>query len=235
MEADREQLLALLADRESSRVERTVSFKDGNKIGEAICAFSNDIPNHRLPGYLFIGVEDQTGQPVGLSVTDRDLQNLAAFRSDGNIQPLPQMSVEVLKHPEGGEVAVIEVLPADLPPVRYRGRVWIRVGPRRAAATEAEERRLAERRVARSLTWDARPCRGASLDNLALELFITAAREPQALSQSDAARPGRAKADVSPHGRGWGHRRPRGSCPRLAARLPEPGIPHRRRNWDRGT
>jgi ATP-dependent DNA helicase RecG len=153
-----------------------VSFADKDKQCQAICAFSNDLPNHRQPGYLFVGVDDKTGEPVASTVSDRNLQSLAGIRSDGNIQPLPRMNVESLKHPHG-EVAVVEVFPSDLPPIRYRGQVWIRVGPRRAIASETEERILAERRVARARTWDARPCRGARLEDLALELFMVGYRQ----------------------------------------------------------
>lgn len=166
---DREDVLRLMRDLESDRVERTVSTSNTDKFAEAICAFSNDFPQHRLPGYLFVGVRDH-GEPSGLVVTDQLLQNLAAIRSDGNIQPLPTMNVQRLQSP-GGDVAVVEVFPSDLPPVRYKGRVWIRVGPRRAIASEAEERILAERRVALARTWDARPCREAILEDLALDLF----------------------------------------------------------------
>ncbi len=176
MQTSLEELIALLADLESDRVERTVSFTDKDKQGRAICAFSNDMPHHRKPGYLFIGAEDKTGAPVGLEVTDRHLQSLAAVRSDGNIQPLPHMNVERLRLP-GGEVAIAEVFPSPLTPVRYKQQVWIRVGPRRAMASEAEERVLAERRVATALTWDARPSPGSSLDDLALELFMVGYRQ----------------------------------------------------------
>lgn len=37
------------------------------------------------------------------------------------------------------DVLVAEVQPSEFPPVRYRGRVWVRVGPRKSTATEAEE------------------------------------------------------------------------------------------------
>lgn len=166
---DRDELLRLMKDLESDRVERTVSSSNTDKFAEAICAFSNDLPQHRQPGYLFVGVRDD-GELSGLTVTDQLLQNLAAIRSDGNVQPLPTMNVQRLQS-SGGDVAVVEVLPSDLPPVRYKGRVWIRVGPRRAIASESEERILAERRVASARTWDARPCREAALENLALDLF----------------------------------------------------------------
>jgi ATP-dependent DNA helicase RecG len=171
---DRNELLTLMADLESDRVERTVSFDKTDKFGQAICAFSNDMPQHRLPGYLFVGVGGD-GRPAGLAITDQLLLSLAAIRSDGNIQPLPIMNVERIEAPRGA-VAVVEVLPSDLPPVRYKGQVWIRVGPRRAITSESEERVLAERRVHLARTWDARSCRGAALDDLALDLFAVGYR-----------------------------------------------------------
>jgi ATP-dependent DNA helicase RecG len=73
-------------------------------------------------------------------------------------------------------MAVVEVFPSDLPPVRYRGRTCIRVGPRRAQANPAEERILSERRIDRARTWDARICWEAALDDLALELFTLSYR-----------------------------------------------------------
>jgi ATP-dependent DNA helicase RecG len=45
------------------------------------------------------------------------------------------------------------------------------VGPRRAQASPAEERILSERQIDRARTWDARACREATLDDLALDLF----------------------------------------------------------------
>jgi len=174
------ELLSLMVDLESDRVERTVSTAKTDKFAEAVCAFANDFPGHRTPGYLLVGVTDD-GRPSGLEVTDQLLQNLAALRSDGNIQPLPAMTVQRYRL-EDGDVAVVEVLPSDLPPVRYKGRVWLRVGPRRAIAGEMEERILTERRTAGMLSFDARPCAGSSLDDLDLELFTVTYR-PNAVSR----------------------------------------------------
>jgi ATP-dependent DNA helicase RecG len=171
---DRDETLRLMRDLESDRVERTVSTSNTDKFAEAICAFSNDLPQYQQPGYLFVGVRDN-GEPSGLVVTDQLLQNLAAIRADGNIQPLPTMNVQRLQTSEG-DVAVVEVFPSDLPPVRYKGRVWIRVGPRRGIASESEERILAERRIALARTWDARPSREATLEDLALDLFAVGYR-----------------------------------------------------------
>jgi ATP-dependent DNA helicase RecG len=164
-----QELRVLLADLESDRIERTISTRDTDKFAQAVCAFTNDLPNHRQPGYLVIGVNNQ-GQPIGLDVTDQLLQNLGALRSDGNIQPLPVIVVAKLSL-EGGDVAVVEVQPSDLPPVRYKGQVWIRVGPRKAIASEQEERMLSERRIATARSFDTRPCPEANLKDLSLRLF----------------------------------------------------------------
>ena len=42
-------LLSLIADHESDRVERTVSTNNTDKFGEAICAFANDFPATASP------------------------------------------------------------------------------------------------------------------------------------------------------------------------------------------
>ncbi|MGH7595802.1 MAG: ATP-binding protein, partial [bacterium] len=95
---------------------------------------------------------------------------LADMRSDGNILPFPTMTVQ--KKTVGGcELAIVEVLPSYNPPVRYNGRVWIRVGPRRAQATAEEERRLTEKLRAGDLPFDQHPVIGATLEDLDLELF----------------------------------------------------------------
>jgi ATP-dependent DNA helicase RecG len=166
-----DELLRMLADPEADRIERTTSTGNTDKFCEAVTAFANDLPNHRLPGYLVIGVHDD-GRPSGLQVTDQLLQNLGALRSDGNIQPLPSMNVSRFVLP-GGEVAVVEVLPSDLPPVRYKGRVCIRVGPRKGIATRQDEQVLTEKRIAHARTFDALPCLGSSLDELAVDIFRT--------------------------------------------------------------
>ena len=170
-----QELLALMAEVESDRIERKRNKHDTDTLCKAICAFANDFPQHKQPGYLLIGVDDKTGQPSGLKVSDELLLDLAAKRSDGNIQPLPAMTVQKYALPMG-EVAVVEVLPSDLPPVRYEGRVWIRVGPRRAVASEMEERLLSERRAASARTFDAQPCQGATLHDLVLDLFLVTYR-----------------------------------------------------------
>jgi ATP-dependent DNA helicase RecG len=66
---------------------------------------------------------------------------------------------------------VVEVSPSDYPPVRYDGRIRIRVGPRRAVASDQEEELLNERRRARHLPWDMQSIKPATLQDLHLDLF----------------------------------------------------------------
>ena len=170
-----EQLKQLVGDIESDRIERTQSTTKTDKFAQAVCAFANDLPNHREPGYLVVGVNDD-GQPCGTTVTDQLLQNLAALRSDGQIQPLPAISVARFSLPTG-DVAVVEVQPSDLPPVRYKGQVWVRVGPRRATASEQEERILTEKRIAKARNFDASPVSEAGLKDIALAQFLAYRQE----------------------------------------------------------
>lgn len=167
-----EQLLALLADTESDRTERKESFKGDapEKVRQAVCAFANDLPGHSLPGVVFIGVRDRDGALVGLPITDELLLALADIRSDGNILPIPSMTVEK-RTLNGKEVAIITVQPADAPPVKYKGRIYIRTGPRRDIANTQDERVLNERRRHRDLPFDLQPISFADIADLNRTVF----------------------------------------------------------------
>ena len=165
----KDEIQALLHSTETYRVERTVSTGDMDKFQEAICAFANDLPNSRKNGYLIIGAHDN-GELSGLKVTDDLLKKIAAIRSNGNILPIPVMNVDRYEFPEG-DLLVAEVSPSDLPPVRYRGRTFVRIGPRRDIATEAEERILAERRMSFMATFDTTPCFAAKLSDINTDLL----------------------------------------------------------------
>lgn len=181
-----EELEGLLDDLESDRSERTVSVADPEKVRQAICAFANDMPNHLQPGIFFIGANND-GSPANLQVTDELLRTLSDMRSDGNILPFPTMSVQK-RRLKGSEMAVVIVEPSHAPPVRLRGRTWIRVGPRRAVATAEEEKRLAEKRRARDLPFDISPVTSASQRDLDLDLFervyLPSALPPDILGQN---------------------------------------------------
>ncbi len=84
-------------------------------------------------------MDDKTAEPCGLAVTDQLLQTLAGLTADGNILPPPAMMAYRISLSSGKrDVAVVEVQPSDIPPVRYKGVVRIRRGPRKGIANESE-------------------------------------------------------------------------------------------------
>jgi ATP-dependent DNA helicase RecG len=184
-----EELEAMLADIESDLAERKESFSGDapNKVREAVCAFANDLPDHRKPGVVFIGARDN-GSPSGVAITDELLRQLADVKTDGNILPPPTMTV-AKRTLRGAEMAVILVEPSDSPPVRYKGRVNIRVGPRRGIATAQDERILSEKRRARDRPFDVQPMPSSSLPDLDRTRFeseyLPAAFAPDVLAAND--------------------------------------------------
>lgn len=166
-----EELESFLNDIESDCSERKESFDDSapQKCRETVCAFANDFPNHQKPGVIFIGAKDN-GEPSGVPITDRMLQQLSDMESDGNILSPPVLTVEKVKL-KGFDMAVITVLPSDTPPVRYKGRVYIRRGSRNAIATAQEEIILSEKRRSKDLPYDIHAVSSAKLEDLSRLLF----------------------------------------------------------------
>lgn len=161
------ELADLFDNNESHLVERKRSAGDSNSIHRSICAFANDLSASGKSGVIFVGVEDD-GTCSGIEVDDELLRTLAQMRSDGSIQPIPTMDV-VQKTIKGCELAVVQVVPSSNPPIRFRGRVWIRVGPTVQQASSEEEQRLTERNLASHKNFDMRPTIGASMDDLDTE------------------------------------------------------------------
>lgn len=166
-----EELIELLNDTESDRVERKESYKGDvpKKALQAVCAFSNDLPAHNAPGILFIGAKDN-GEPSHIEVDDRLLLSLSSIKTDGNVLPLPVLTVEkrILKD---APMAVVTVMPSDMPPVKYDGRIWIRTGPRRALANEQEERILNEKRRYKMIPFDIHGVPSAKVNDLSKLIF----------------------------------------------------------------
>jgi ATP-dependent DNA helicase RecG len=165
----KDELKHILTDTESYHAERTISTDNADKFCQAICAFSNDLPGSGKNGYLIIGAYDN-GKLSGLKVNDRLLLQISNIRTDGNILPQPVMAVEKFRF-EDGDVLIAEVQPSEFPPVRYHGRVWVRVGPRKSIASEAEEKILTERRLSNVHTFDAMPCLGTTMADLDVSLI----------------------------------------------------------------
>jgi len=153
MPLTKDEIRSLLGDIENERVERTLSTDNTKKMSEAICSFANDISNTKKPGF-----------------TDEQLRSYAGLRNFGTLLPPPAMMVYKETFPEG-EVAVIEVQPSEDTPVRYKGVIWIRIGARKAEANTEEERILTEKGQIHSSSFDGRPCREATIDNIDVKLF----------------------------------------------------------------
>ena len=183
------QLERLLSDLESDLVERKERFRGDapNTVREAVCAFANDLPNHRRPGVVFIGVRDD-GRPADITISDDLLRQLSDIKTDGNIVPPPTLTVARHRLCDA-DVAVITVWPGDSPPVTYKGRICIRVGPRRAIASAQDERILNEKRRHRDRPYDIRPIAISGRQDLDLRRFeaeyLPAAVAPDILKMND--------------------------------------------------
>lgn len=168
-----EQLTALLNNTESDRSERKQAWKGDapDKGRQAVCAFANDLPNYGQPGVLFIGAKDD-GSPTGgaFVVDDALLLTLADIKTDGKTIPPPTMTV-ARRTLKGQDMAVVTVWPADSPPVRFDGRIWIRTGPRRGQASAQDERILNEKRRFQDRSFDTHPIRSSTLSDLSQSYF----------------------------------------------------------------
>ncbi len=180
------ELEALTSDLESDLVERKESAADGRKIRRNVCAFANDLPGNGRPGVVLVGVRDD-GACASLPIDDALLTRLANIHGDGDILPLPSMTVRkrVLR---GCEVAVVSVEPSADTPVRYQGRVWVRVGPSVREGSVEDERQLTERRRAADLPFDSRPVVSAGLEELDRDFlrghYLTGAIAPEVLERN---------------------------------------------------
>lgn len=166
-----DELTAMLDDLESELVERKESFKGStaDKVRQAVCAFANDLPDYNRAGVLFIGAKDD-GSPAGLPITDDLLRNLGSMKTDARILPLPSISVQK-RRLKGSEMAIVIVMPSDMPPVKFDGRIWVRSGPSRCLANEQEERILSEKRRYKNIPFDIYPVPSAKITDLSRVIF----------------------------------------------------------------
>lgn len=171
MRLDDRELECLLIHGESFRVEckETSRGDSPNAIREAVCAFANDLPGSGQPGVIFVGVNDNR-RPTGFEISDEILRQLSDIKTDGLTVPPPSMFVEK-RRLRGFDIAVVTVVPSDSPPIRYRGGIHVRIGPRRGLATAQDERILNERRRAAAVPFDIQPVPGTTLSDLNLRQF----------------------------------------------------------------
>lgn len=166
-----EELLQIIETGESDAVEfkESLSGSASERIREAICAFANDLPDRGEVGLIIVGIKDD--RTIGTTlITDELLRRLADMKTDGNIVPPPSLTVEkrVIR---GKEVAVVTVQPSNSPPVRCRGAIHLRIGPRRGIATAQDERILNEKRRYGDRPFDLYPISSSGISDLNLALF----------------------------------------------------------------
>jgi len=171
MKLTEDELRRMMTDLESENVERTRAFDKADKMGQAICAFANDLSGRGVPGYLLLGVESN-GELSGKRIDDEHLTSLGGLKTEGNLLPPPAMALDVF-HFDQGDVAVITVFPSAYPPIRYQGQVWVRIGARKALATEEDIHLLEEKRQRNGRRFEERPCHAARMEDMDLELFRT--------------------------------------------------------------
>ena len=143
------------------------------------------LPDHGRPGVVLVGADD-AGNPTGLEITDRLLLQLSEDRRQHRPAADRDRRQARARQPGG---AVVTVRPADSRPVRYRGRTWIRVGPRRAIASAQDERILNEKRRYRDPHYDSFPVRTATVDDLRvgrfMDEYLPAAVDAETLAAND--------------------------------------------------
>jgi ATP-dependent DNA helicase RecG len=144
----------LFRTNESDIVERKRSTNLKEEILEAISAFANDLPDHQRAGVIFIGVNDD-GTCANQTFSEKTLREVVNWRNEGKIQPIPSIVVDS-RTIDRCPVIVIQVMPSDIPPVRFDGRIKVGVGSTRTSASLADEIRLNEKRGARARPFDSR-------------------------------------------------------------------------------
>jgi ATP-dependent DNA helicase RecG len=172
---------ALLTE-ETEKVEWKESLRE-DSLGEAVCAFANDLHSSGTESHLLFGVRN-AGSLVGSTFGDQDSQRIANWLRTGKHVPPVIASIQIF-HLTDGDVLVVSVQPSNFPPVRYSNRVYVRVGTTTQEANPQQEAILIERRRSLALSPDLLPIREATLDDLDLEFFtriyLPAAVNPEVL------------------------------------------------------
>ena len=100
------------------------------------------------------------------------MRNITSIRSDGNLLPLPIITVEK-RSLQKYEIIVVQIMPSKNPPMRYKSCCYVRIGPSTRIASEEEERRLMEKRQTSHLIYDMQGIIDATKADLNMEYFRT--------------------------------------------------------------
>ena len=165
----KEEVKILLTQLESENIERTRAFDKAEKMGQAISAFANDVNGRGKSGYLFLGVEND-GKISGKRIDDEQLTSLGGLKTDGALLPPPAMAIEVF-HFDEGDIVVVEVFPSSYPPIKFRGQAWVRIGARKALASDEDLHILTERRMAAGMRFEEQPCLAAQFNDMDIDIF----------------------------------------------------------------
>ena len=167
-------LLGLIDAPESNWLERKEAYGSGNtkdKVSKTVCAFANALAQGDRSGVLFLGIADN-GEVVGIDDTDTVRKGIDEIKSDGRIQPLPSMMTRSLRLASGKHVMAVIVAPSSLPPVRFKGQIYVRLSASTREGNAEDERVLNERRrhnAGRSFDSEGLPM--ATLQDLDLRYF----------------------------------------------------------------
>ncbi|PJF29459.1 MAG: transcriptional regulator [Phototrophicales bacterium] len=176
---DEQELLDLFLSEESSRVERKSQYADKLKdsICKTICAFANDLPNHKKPCVIFIGQNDDGGC-AHLSITDDLKRKITNIHNERKIMPFPVWEVDEYILNDCHVLAII-VHPSQNTPVRYEGEIYVRIGSTNRIARSEEERELIRKSI--GTFYDIYPVNMATINDLDLN-YLQLEYFPRAVS-----------------------------------------------------
>jgi ATP-dependent DNA helicase RecG len=165
-----DELKKIIHEPESHWIERKESFSAKDKICQTVCAFANDIANAGKSGVVWLGIKND-GSIVGVEANDDLLLKIDQIKSEGAIQPLPSLTIRTI-HVEEKTVVAIVVSPSSLPPVRYSGRLWVRMSASTHQGNAEDERLLNERRRTKAgRSFDSEAIPTASTSDLNFRYF----------------------------------------------------------------
>ncbi|MDR0457775.1 MAG: putative DNA binding domain-containing protein [Burkholderiaceae bacterium] len=178
------QLRQLVTEPESHWLERKESF-NRDKVCQTVCAFANDLVRSNKAGVVFLGIRDD-GVITGIDADDKLLQSIDQITSDTRILPQPSVTVQKLEM-AGKSVVALVVMPSTLPPVRFDGRIWVRMSVSTRKANHQDEQVLNEIRLTKAgRSFDSEAIPGTSTDDLNLryfqESYLPAAIAPDVLA-----------------------------------------------------
>lgn len=155
------QLLDLISTGETSTVQFKQEMPHRDSLQKEIVAMSNS-----LGGHILMGIEDVTGQPIGLSPEaieqyDRDVAQIA-----DDVKPIVYIQTEVVKLPDDINILVITVPEGINKPYKTpKGEIYIKQGSNKRLVTDnAEILRLYQQ--SSNILADEMPVYGATLSDI---------------------------------------------------------------------